>query len=269
MSATKDLLDKIIGKLNATVKTEAQTLTPAQQAQARANIGAIAEGYVPQKGIDYWTTADQEQIVQDVIAALGTPVFGTVDANNNITLTGELAEGTYIVKYESADGKTENVGTIIVGKTIENKLKLAVNADGTEFVGPNGEDGYKPGYRLNSSGTETAQAGMNVTGYIPVKWGDDIHLSGISMLPNNSSTGRYVYVNLYGSDFASRGRISGNNGAWPAASASMEMDADGNVKRFTLNSTNFSQIANTEVGYMRISMQGIDANSIIATEPID
>lgn len=27
-------------------------------------------GYTPQRGVDYWTTADQQQIVQDVLAAL-------------------------------------------------------------------------------------------------------------------------------------------------------------------------------------------------------
>lgn len=27
-------------------------------------------GHTPQRGVDYWTTADQQQIVQDVLAAL-------------------------------------------------------------------------------------------------------------------------------------------------------------------------------------------------------
>lgn len=69
-------------------------------------------GYTPQKGVDYWTDADQESIVQQVITALGTPVFGRVDAENNIILTGELADGTYTVKYESADGERVDVGTV-------------------------------------------------------------------------------------------------------------------------------------------------------------
>lgn len=32
-----------------------------------------ADGYTPQRGVDYWTTADQSQMVQDVLAAL--PVY--------------------------------------------------------------------------------------------------------------------------------------------------------------------------------------------------
>jgi hypothetical protein len=73
------------------------------------------DGYTPQRGTDYWTDADQEAIVQQVIAALGTPVFGRVDADNNIILTGELMDGTYSVKYEDAEGTLTEVGTIEVG----------------------------------------------------------------------------------------------------------------------------------------------------------
>lgn len=72
-------------------------------------------GYSPVKGVDYWTDSDQEDIVQQVITALGTPVFGTVDAENNIILTGELADGTYALKYEDAEGNKTDVGSIVIG----------------------------------------------------------------------------------------------------------------------------------------------------------
>lgn len=71
-----------------------------------------AGGKTPVRGTDYWTEADQEAIVQQVITALGTPVFGTVDEDNNIILTGELADGTYVVKYEDAEGNVTEIGTI-------------------------------------------------------------------------------------------------------------------------------------------------------------
>jgi hypothetical protein len=69
-------------------------------------------GKTPVRGTDYWTDADQEAIVQQVIAALGTPVFGRVDADNNIILTGELADGTYTLKYEDAEGNVTTIGTL-------------------------------------------------------------------------------------------------------------------------------------------------------------
>lgn len=75
---------------------------------------------IPVRGIDYWTEADQEDIVQQVLAELGAiPVFGTVDANNNIILTGNLAEGVYTLKYEDADGNVTEIGTLNHSNTPE------------------------------------------------------------------------------------------------------------------------------------------------------
>ena len=73
------------------------------------------DGYTPVKGVDYWTEADQEAIVQQVIAALGSPVFGRVDEENNIILSGELADGTYVVKYEDGEGNATVIGAIQQG----------------------------------------------------------------------------------------------------------------------------------------------------------
>lgn len=71
-----------------------------------------ADGKTPVKGVDYWTGADQEAIVQQVIAALGTPVFGSVDANNHIVLSGNLADGEYTLAYENEDGEFIEIGTL-------------------------------------------------------------------------------------------------------------------------------------------------------------
>lgn len=60
-------------------------------------------------------SASEESIVQQVIAALGTPVFGTVDGDNNIILSGNLADGTYTVKYEDGEGNLTTIGTIEQG----------------------------------------------------------------------------------------------------------------------------------------------------------
>lgn len=60
-----------------------------------------------------WMTT--EEIVQAVISALGTPVFGRVDNDRNIILSGALTAGTYTVKYENEDGSTTTIGTVSVG----------------------------------------------------------------------------------------------------------------------------------------------------------
>lgn len=131
------------------------------------------DGYTPVKGTDYFTAADQEAIVQQVIASLQTPVFGVVDADNNIILTGELAGGTtYTVKYEDEDGNVITIGTITQAGAATN-LADPASAD------------WKPNYRLNSSGALVTTAvhgdGGAVTNFIPCKPGDVIRVKGLDI----------------------------------------------------------------------------------------
>ena len=44
----------------------------------------------------------------------GSPVFGYVDENNNIVVSGNLAEGSYSVKYEMEDGSTVDIGSLVL-----------------------------------------------------------------------------------------------------------------------------------------------------------
>ena len=90
-----------------------------------------ADGYSPVKGDDFWTPADQESIVQDVITALGTPVFGTMDKDKNIILKADLAEGDYPIGYEDEDGKFVQIGVWEVGGSVTNMIPLSINTDGT------------------------------------------------------------------------------------------------------------------------------------------
>ena len=84
-----------------------------------------ADGYTPQREVDYWTPADQEFIVQQVIKALGTPVFGRVDENKNIILSGDLAYGAYTLKYEDADGNIKEAGVInLTNEPIEEMIDI-------------------------------------------------------------------------------------------------------------------------------------------------
>lgn len=71
------------------------------------------KGDKPEKYVDYWTDADQEDIVQQVITALGTPVFGRVEEGNKITISTEhLAGGTYYLGYNDKDGNWVEIGQI-------------------------------------------------------------------------------------------------------------------------------------------------------------
>lgn len=62
------------------------------------------------------TKEDMEEIVQEVIKALGTPVCVTVDKDKNINLSGDLVDGEYTLSFDNADGSK----TVIATGTIEN-----------------------------------------------------------------------------------------------------------------------------------------------------
>ena len=42
-------------------------------------------------------------------------VVGYVDDAKNIVITGDLADGTYTIKYENQDGSTTEIGTLVIG----------------------------------------------------------------------------------------------------------------------------------------------------------
>lgn len=127
-------------------------------------------------------------VAQDVMDQLkGLPVFGVVDASNKIKLTTLLPNGTYVMGYEDEDGVFTELAEfeIVNGGEPElpyiNQIPLAVKTDDSPYVGDNGEDGYKVGYRINSSGVEGTQDGMCCTGFIPYLDGQKIRLKNITV----------------------------------------------------------------------------------------
>lgn len=250
---------------------------------------AGANGYTPVKGTDYFTEADKTELVAMVIESLGgNPVFGYVDENNNIIVSGNLADGTYFVKYEMEDGSTVDIGDLVLDTNVyytvtntltnctnsnsatqavqggsysatitansgyelssvvvtmggtdisstavsggkitianvtgnivitvtatetvvvpsyTNLLPLAVDTDGNPYVGANGEDGYKAGYKISTnSGNESAVNGAYCSGFIPISDIYDIVRIKNITLSSSASINNIVFYNskkekLYG-----------------------------------------------------------------------
>lgn len=227
-------------------------------------------GKTPVKGTDYWTPADQESIVQQVITALGTPVFGTVDEDNNIILTGALADGTYILKYEDADGRQILIGTL-ENVDYVNLLTKAIASDGTLY---NGGQGWKTGYRLNSSGAEAALDGMEVTGFIAAKYGDTVYMKNVGFDIDDSTTNSNIYLSVYDANFSliafanGRGIANGEYGG-----TAYEKDSNGNMKKCVLNEVflgAFKAGTYNDICYFRLNCVDISNASIITVnQPIE
>ena len=181
------------GGSNVVTFSDGKTLTVKNGSKgstgATGATGATGEaGKTPVRGTDYWTTEDQAAIVQQVISQLGgNPVFGVVHEDKTITLTANLADGTYTLKYEADDGTVTTIGDIVIGNvgpTYTNQIPISQDADGTVYGVDYNGDGVKDGYKKNtrfsaSSNAEKENTGSYLTGWIPVKAGDVIRLLNV------------------------------------------------------------------------------------------
>ena len=138
-----------------------------------------------------------------------------------------------------------------------NQISLSINADGTEYVGENGEDGYKRGYRLNSSGVEAENPKQNVTGFMPAKDGDTIYFKNVNYIPGVEG----AYIAIYDSEFncissmQSQGLTGGSN--YYISSYTVD-EATGCITSATLYEKYPVGIA-----YVRVSAIDLDSASII------
>ena len=222
------------------VRYNAQNLTEAQKAQARQNIGV----------------GSVDEVAAEVLARLGTPVFGTVDADNNIILTGNLAEGVYVLKYEDADGNVTEIGTITLAPepTYKNWIEYATSAPGSTTI-YNGK-GYKENTRWSSSSAAESNAtGVYVTGCIPWTKGATVYLKNIRMNKSDTASNVRHICSYSGSAWTSQDMAS-------ASDFKPVWDADGNLTQFTL--------PNWDNTYFRLNTGYIGLDSILTiNEPIN
>lgn len=102
-------------------------------------------------------------------------VVGVLDESNNILLSGNLADGTYTLKYEMEDGSYTTVGTLEVGE-IE---KPRTNFAGTLTVG------RLSGSATGNIATDTTQG--RVTDFVSVQNGDIVSVQGYDYSPATAS----------------------------------------------------------------------------------
>lgn len=123
-------------------------------------------------------------------------VIGVLDEANNILLSGNLADGTYTLKYENADGTYTEVGTLEVG-AIPEPEPVKTNFAGTLTVGrlSNGAEG-------NISDDSTSG---RVTEFIAVQNGDILTVQGY-----DTSATIYTYM-VFNSSKAKVGTLTKAN----------------------------------------------------------
>lgn len=134
------------------------------------------KGAAGKDGSDYvLTETDKSEIAALVIEMLGgNPIFGIVDENNNIIVSGNLPDGTYSVKYEMEDGSTVDIGDLVLDTnvyyTVTNTLTNCINSNSaTQAVGGG-----------SYSATITANSGYELSSVVVTMGGTDISASAVS-----------------------------------------------------------------------------------------
>lgn len=135
-----------------------------------------ADGYTPVKGVDYWTVADHEAIVQDVITSLSElEVVNSLD--ECIDTTKKYVIDGYIYEYRER---------FVEGGLTPNFTNLLPRAVDFASDGIYNGKGYKTdAYYDNSSKSVVDSDGVPgddfVTGLIPIKQGDTIRINRMSV----------------------------------------------------------------------------------------
>jgi hypothetical protein len=199
-------INEINTSLNKSVKFkvvgEGTTVPPLGDYATKSEVNSLTLGVHTDGLIYIFKNGKPIGIGVEVGGGTSGDIIGTVDENNNIVLTGVLADGTYTIAYENADGKQTSIGGFTLGQVEE----LFITST------------CKINTRLNSSGAETTQNGTFLTDYIDI--GDleasgsrTILFSGFQIQMNRGSA-PYTKIDVYDSAKSRIGIVqSQQNGA--------------------------------------------------------
>lgn len=138
--------------------------------------------------------------------------------------------------------KVEAGGKILWQAAVyKNWARYSTDADGKTIY--NGGLGYKNGYRLSSSGGESASVYNAVTGFIPASGGDVVRIKGYTWYDTASSTN---YFNAYDSGFVFK-YAANSRGGYQSSKLIKSMYLDGDVSVVEIND-------NVDIAYIRISV---------------
>jgi hypothetical protein len=257
-------------------------------------------GYTPILGEDYWTDADKQTIVTQAatlvdvsgkldknqgasnvgkILVVGTDgnlvladmpegsasgdVVGVLDDANNILLTGALADGTYTLKYEFADGTVNEVGSIQVGAIPDPE-----EPDTPTYTNilTSGDYDIKLNQRWTKSGKAFNACNGMMTFHIPIAdvWNKTLYFEGMAEIPV-IPTNRVTFWCMIGADSTAICDMSSWSSTEPSWAHCNQVVKDGNgVYSVRIDSTSFPGYT-TSVAYLVVQF-GSDANGTAFTK---
>lgn len=147
-------------------------------------------------------------------------VFGYVDENNTIVLNGNLADGTYTLKYEMSNGDIVNIGNMVIDSTVyytvtSNLTNCSISnstktvAQGESYSATiTANDGYELKSVTVTMGGSAASVSGGVINIASVT--GDIVIVAVAEESQNDSD----YTNLATPDASASGETAWNSGGW-------------------------------------------------------
>lgn len=142
-----------------------------------------------------------------------------------------------------------------------NLVPTSIDTDGNVFNGT----GYQEGYRLSSGGVTKEQAGVVVTGYIPVKSGDVVRINGCEWATALNS---HNYICAYDSNFA----FIGANATVNSGTFSLTKYTNNVYAEYTLEDNyniTMTLAALSNIAYIRVCSKGNTSGNNATFDPTD
>lgn len=125
MSKLYDLLYSMIGKVNKSIRTEAQVLTEDQKTQARANINAMSADYTPPNQTAEQVGADPAGTAASVVSAHNTNAAAHADIRELISEMAARLNALADSDDETLDQMSEVVAYIKANKDLIESITTA------------------------------------------------------------------------------------------------------------------------------------------------
>jgi hypothetical protein len=248
------------------VRVSADTITASSVITVDEPIGAA---YNIVTSLTNCTANGASTIVEEETASVTISANSGYELPDTITVSGanytwDKYTGTVVLSNPTGN-VTVTVVAVVVKPKYTNQIPLSINSDGTQYVGTNGEDGYKIGYRLNSSGGETAvtsNTANSVTGYMECTPTSIIRFKDITL---NYNTSPAAYVAVYDADFKvitsqkiSSGVQTGDRG--------LTFDTNGNLQQVSVAAFVKYYGGTSDANYVRVAADTITASSVITVD---
>lgn len=211
-------------------------------------------GHTPVKGEDYWTEEEQAEIQDDCVDYISTELAKRGQLTPEFA--NSIADCTDTTKlYVLPDGMIYAYMADTNG-LYTNQLFGAVDSDGSPY---NGGKGWKTDTRLNSGGTESAQDGIEVTGFVPVKFGDVVYLKNVQFIHKGTNADK-CYITAYNSNFS---KIADWRADSESERSAFVFDDNNVLTKITLKNAGGFSSSIDNVAYLRICADEINGGSII------